>query len=424
MQDRKEYENSTISAEYVVIGSGPAAICAVAKLYGSGVAGNKIIWVDPQFKVGDFGTKLSIGSSVPGNTTVESYQKVNNAIYTLIPACAPTVKEITQFEMTSLASDTTCSLRVAAQPLQYITNNLRMLVHSVEGTVSAIDETKDGIRLDIKSTDSTTRCALAKRVILAVGAEPRTMQLPNHVTKIDPNVTFIESELKRYLNENPNIKTVAVIGSSHSAALATMHLLQAGIAVKQFMNKEYKFATPTTTSDGTRYTQFDNTGLKGKVARFTHQLLNDKRMHEKWECHIGENVDALLATHLSGCTHAVACIGYKPTSSLQINGLPLTEFKHDRHSTQMQRADGKPVSGMFGIGVAFPPEVKAISGEVEAAVGVGKFWACINDKIFLEWKNHPTDHFFRSTALQHNGMFGSVPANRDTITPIQTRAKL
>ncbi len=112
-------------AEYVIIGAGPAAICAVAKLYGSGVPGDKIIWVDPQFKIGDFGTKLSVGSSVPGNTTVESYQKVNHAIYSMIPACMPGPEEKAQFEMSSLSLDTTCSLRVATQPLQHITNILR-----------------------------------------------------------------------------------------------------------------------------------------------------------------------------------------------------------------------------------------------------------------------------------------------------------
>lgn len=381
-------------AEYAVIGGGPAAICAVAKLYGLGIPGNKIIWVDPQFKGGHFGTKLSAGSSVPGNTTVESYQRVNHAIYTMIPACAPTTAEKAKFAITTLPLSATCALKIAAQPLQHITKNLGRLVHTIQGIALAIHETKNGIRLDIQSSDNIIKDVLTKRAILAVGAEPKTIKLPKHITIIDPNIAFIKSELKQYLHTNPSITTVIVIGSSHSAALATMHLLQAGILVKQFMNKEYKFATPVTAPDGTPYMQFDNTGLKGEVAIFTRQLLSDTKTAQgkyagRWECHSRENIDILLATHLAQCTHAVICVGYAPASSLPINGLPLATFKYDKHSTQIMYADEQPVAGIFGIGVAFPLEVKSISGEIEFAVGVGKFWGSISDRILQEWDRHP-----------------------------------
>lgn len=398
--------------EYVVIGAGPAGICTAAKLYGSGVPGEEIAWLDPKFKVGNFGTTLSDGSSVPGNTAVKSYQKVNRAIYEMIPTCAPTAAEEKNFEMTTLLPETTCSLKVAAQPLQHITEKLRQLVTSVEESVSAVDETKDGIRLKINLPDGTTKSVLAKRVILATGAEPKTISLPGHITTIDPNVAFIKSKLEQYLNVNPNIKEVVVIGSSHSAALATMHLLQAGIHVKQFMNKEYKFATPAIAADGTPYTQFDNTGLKGEVATFTHQLLNGEKMHGMWECHVGKNINA---THLSGCTHAVVCIGYKPSSSLQINGLPLAAFKYDKHSTQMMGPDGRLLPGMFVTGAAFPPEVRAPApsgkvGEVELAVGVGKFWPGINEKVLATWENCPAKipSYSNAAFLRLNGIFRHV----------------
>lgn len=409
----------TSSVEYAVIGAGPAGIAAVAKLYASGVAGAQILWIDPQFKVGDFGTKLSVGSSVPGNTAVESYQKVNGAIYSMIPACVPTREEENKFEITALSSGITCSLRVAAEPLQHITDKLRQLVCSVEAAVLAMRETKEGIQLDIQSINGTINCALAKRVILAVGAEPRTTPLPGGITKIDPNTAFVKSELEKYL-AGKNITTVAVIGSSHSAALATMHLLQAGIAVKQFMNKEYKFATQAVAPDGTRYTQFDNTGLKGEVALFTRQLL-DQKNHAKWDCYIGENVDALLAANLSECTHAVVCIGYAALSSLTIDDQPLADLKYNKYSTQITRADGRPIPGVFGVGVAFPLEVKALSGEVESAVGVGKFWASISDTILAEWKKNPAG---LSAASYCGQLFRPPLKKREENTSAPLRAKL
>jgi hypothetical protein len=418
----------TDPAEYIIIGGGPAAICAVAKIYGSGISGNQIVWIDPQFKVGDFGTKLSVGSSVPGNTSVESYQKVNDAIYTLLPGCAPTAE--TKFEMLDLPPNTTCPLKIAAQPLQHITDNLRKLVCAVEGIITEIEQAKDGLRLEIKLPDGTINHLITKRIILATGAEPRTLELPNYITVIDPNIAFIESELAQYLEKNPNIKTVAVIGSSHSAALATMHLLKAGIHVIQFMNKEYKFATPAIASDGTRYTQFDNTGLKGEVAKFTQQLLNDTsaglgKYTGKWECYIGDDVDILLKTYLPECTHAVACIGYLPANRLKINGLPLSEFKHDKITTQMMGKDGKHIPGIFGIGVAFPLEVKAISGEIEPAVGVGKFWGNMNDRILAQWRNYPADIFVH-TVPGHSLFLKQEEAQPDQAKKVapKIRAKL
>ena len=67
-----------MQTDVTIIGAGPAALAAIPQLLNSGVAGADIVWIDPQFKVGDFGSILSVGSSVPGNTSVENYQKVFN----------------------------------------------------------------------------------------------------------------------------------------------------------------------------------------------------------------------------------------------------------------------------------------------------------------------------------------------------------
>lgn len=410
------------SKEYVVVGAGPAGICAVAKLYAAGIKGEEILWIDPQFKVGEFGTTLSAGSSVPGNTAVENYQKVNHAIYQSIPVCSPIDKKA--FEMSALTPTFACTLKTATEPLQHISNKLCELVETKSAAVTSINETKDGLSLQVKLVDGQTSRFSTKRIILAVGAEPKTLHLPKPVKTIHPNVAFIQSELNQFLTVHPEIKSVAVIGSSHSAALATMHLLQAGIHVKQFMNKPYKFATPKIAPNGTKYMQFDNTGLKGSVATFTQELLSPtsvthKNYKNNFECIMDEKSDAFQAK-LAGCTHAVVCIGYKPLSSLRINGLDLAKFSYDKYSTQML-IDGRPVPGVFGIGAAFPLEVTAISGEVEFAVGVGKFWSCIDDKILKIWR----ENFALSNQL-HSLKFFS-PLNTFSSEPkseLNIRAKL
>lgn len=383
--------------DYLIIGAGPAAICAVAKLHYTLKGRGNILWVDPEFKVGDFGTLLSVGSSVPGNTTVAGYQRVNNAIYQCIPACAPTAEEMQTYQLNTLSGEETCFLKLAALPLQHISNKLRQLIHHAQGSVLAIDEVKLGLKATIQLNDGKLQSVLAKRIILAIGAQPKTISLPAHIELIDPNIAFIESELDQYLTNHPNISTMAVIGSSHSAALATMHLLKAGIAVKQFMNKDYKFAERVKNADGTVYTRYDNTGLKGEVAKFTKQLLAKQQNQEKvkWQYYINHDKSALNEMQLSGCTHAVACVGYATRQSLKINGLSVANFHYNKTTTQIITQQGDPVKGVFGFGIAFPIEVTAISGETEYAVGVEKFWNTLNDEVLSYW-HHCSVEFFAS----------------------------
>jgi thioredoxin reductase len=382
--------------KYVVIGAGPAAICAIPRILQSGVTRNDILWIDPQFKVGEFGTTLSVGSSVPGNTAVEDYQKVNAEIFELLPACAPAQNQ--QFEIDNLHPRFVCSLKTASESLQHITDRLRSLIPSVEGKVSGIITTEKGLTIEMTLSDGTSHSITTRRTILATGATAKTFQLPvtHHKIKlIHPNVAFIQTSLDAYLREHPGTTTVAVIGSSHSAALATMHLLKAGMCVKQFMNKEYKYATPTIATDGRKYTMYDNTGLKGDVAHFTKQLLAEinagtSEYQDRLQLYIGkdrEDINRLLEKNLSDCSHAVAAIGYETANTLHVNGLPLSTLSHNNKTTAFQG-----VKGLFGIGVAFPLEVKAISGEVESAVGVGKFWSTVSDPEVLEfWDKNPAE---------------------------------
>lgn len=387
-------ENEAEITEYAVIGAGPAALCAITNILNSGVSGDDIVWIDPQFKVGDFGTTLSVGSSVPGNTTVESYQKVNKEIYKMLPGCAPKKGQI--FEIDSLSPSFVCSLKVAAVPLQHITNELRKIVHSEEGTVSNIFTTVDGLKLKVILANGKLRHLTTKRALLATGAQPRTLQLPpehSQITMIHPNITFIQSELAKYLRKNTNIESVAVIGSSHSAALATMHLLQAGLIVKQFMNKEYRYAVPCIVPNGTKYTMYDNTGLKGDVAKFTKKLLEDitsdkNKYKDKLTRYIGrdrQEVTLLLEKHLVGCSHAVATIGYETSCTLLVDNTPASRLIHDNKTTVFNG-----IKGLFGIGVAFPQTITALSGEVEFAVGVEKFWSTASNPSVLDiWQRNP-----------------------------------
>ena len=379
---------NTSAVEYVFVGGGVASLCGIPAVLKRGVSGDQIKWIDRSgFRVGDFGSILSVGSSVPGNTSVEAYRKVNSGIYQVLPQCKPA----DPLTIDSLQASHVCSLKVAAEPMQYISDQLRTIIDAIQGSVTNINETSEGLRLTIELANGQTDYITTKRCVLATGAKPKTAMLPpshTQIKNIDPNIVFIQTELKEYLHQHPGITTVAVIGSSHSAALAVMHLLQAGLTVKQFMNKEYKFATPVVDSDGTKYTKFDNTGLKGDVAGFTKKLLADFGIYKnKYYRYIGADLletNKLMEQHLDGCSHAVSAIGYEASSTLNINNQLLSKFSYNKKTTEFTG-----IKGLFGLGIAFPQETKAKSGEVEFSVGYSKFWPTVNDPaVVAAWKNN------------------------------------
>lgn len=426
-----------------MVGAGPAAMCAIAKLIGSqGVDAQKVTWIDPCFRVGAFGSSLSAGSSVPGNTDVESYLKVINGIGALLPACQVPEEAWKSFAIASVDKsdhNKTCPIKIAAEPLQYVSDRLADLVTSIRGWVTSVDvaeastegsfnntsarsqgaplkvsfrdTTKEAITNDEKNASSPSseeRYIHTKRVLLATGAEARTLSLPtDNITSIHPNSAFISSELETLIKEYNAITDphrpmkFAVVGSSHSAALAAMNILNAGQEVMQFMNKPYKFATKKVTPEGKTYTQYDNTGLKGDVAAFTRQLLAEKETSPSevststkqkesspaaglWSYTIGTG--EISPELIADCTHSVVCIGYRHSDTMTLMNHGLSDYVHNHHTSSLIPG----VKGVFGIGIAFPKQVVSPSGEEELAVGVGKFWATIDTEMMTYWQDNPS----------------------------------
>ena len=296
-----------INFEFTIIGAGPAAICALPALISRGINPKKILWIDAgNFNVGAFGTTLSAGSSLPGNTTVESYQKVNEAIYKIFPDCKPSKL----FLMDTLPLLNTCPLNIAAEPMQHISDYLKHKVQTIHGLVTDVITVNEGFKIIIKLAQSNIIKEISsKKCILAIGATPKTINLPNKHRQInmieDPNIIFIKSRLQEYLSQHPNITSFSVIGSSHSAALATMNLLNAGIKVKQFMNKTYKFAEPCLSPEGIKYTKHDNTGLKGEVALFTEKLLHNKNKF----INLNNKLHKIITQYISSLHYNTFCNG-------------------------------------------------------------------------------------------------------------------
>jgi cation diffusion facilitator CzcD-associated flavoprotein CzcO len=88
--------------QWAVIGAGPAGIAAVGKLLDTGIDQKSILWIDPNFTVGDFGT---LWRNVPGNTKVKTFIDFLNAS----PAFAYS-SIADRFELSKLDPEQSCKL--------------------------------------------------------------------------------------------------------------------------------------------------------------------------------------------------------------------------------------------------------------------------------------------------------------------------
>lgn len=64
--------NPSSSFLWAVIGAGPAGIAAIGQLLDKHIPPEKIVWIDPDFNVGDFGSKWS---KVSSNTSVKLFNQ-------------------------------------------------------------------------------------------------------------------------------------------------------------------------------------------------------------------------------------------------------------------------------------------------------------------------------------------------------------
>lgn len=346
--------NRQFNSEFTFVGAGPANLISIAHLLGKGVDPKQITLIGDQ-KGGAFANELSVGSSVPGNTRSDGYKKMYEDLYRLVPALRPPIEM--KFALDTEKDDVSCSLDVASGPLRHIAEKICSMVNFVEGRVTKVKKMDKGYEAKIKRTDGINELIYTHQVILGIGGKPRIGELPaeyKNIQIINSQDAFINSVVRdKFAGQSLKI---AIIGSSHSAALATMHLLEAGHSVVQFMDKEYLYAETVFNADGSKMTKYDDTGLKGNVAQWTKEFLkalaeNTSPYQGKYQRFIGKDrndVNILLQEHLTGCTHAVFTIGYDPAQTLEVEGLVLDRANHDNKTMQFH---GMP--GLWGNGLAF-----------------------------------------------------------------------
>ena len=343
--------------DWLVIGAGPAGIAAVGKLLDQQIQPAKIAWVDPTFTVGDFGTKWR---NVPSNTKVNLFIKFLNACHSFEYAKCPHNFAIHQLDMNK-----TCELHYMADPLQWVTEELMKKVSTYTGYVTHLVLTDRQWQAVINDKKITS-----KNVILAIGAEPKTLMLDS--TEIIPlDHTFDKHKLSSICTDED---VVAVFGSSHSAILIIRNLLESCTLKKviNFYHSPLRYAVYLENE-----ILFDDTGLKGTTAEWARENIDGVLPPNLMR--VLSSADT-LQKHLPECTKSIHAVGFKPRS-ISVEGIEQT-LAYDNHT-------GIIAPGLFGLGIAFPEAKTDRLGNTELRVGLWKFMDYLS-RILPVWVEYHT----------------------------------
>ncbi len=339
---------------WTVIGAGPAGIAAMGKLLDHGIAADDIAWVDPAFAAGDLGAKWR---SVSSNTQAGLFLSYLNGSSAFRFSAGPPMP------LREVDPEETCALALVADPLVWITEQLRERVQAFETTATALFLESRQWRIE------TGQQALAsKNVILAVGAVPKKLSYPQ-LKEIPVEVALDPEKLAE---EPLQDATVAVFGSSHSSMIALPHLLRHPVdKVINFYRSPLRYAVHLDD-----WILFDDSGLKGRAAVWARENIDGVHPDRLERCWISS---ADFEEKLAECDRAVYTVGFERRT------LPETP---QWGQLDYNPSNGILAPGLFGVGIAFPARATDRYGYVEYRVGLKKFMDHLHSVLPL-WFRYP-----------------------------------
>ncbi len=319
--------------EWTVIGAGPAGIASIGKLLDAGVTPNDILWIDPNFTVGDFGTSWRYVNS---NTAVEYFLN----FYKQCEVFCYNSKAHPPFMIDQVSPTKNCPLMIAAQPLMWITKCLIQKVNVLKDKVTGLTPEKHYWQLQLSSRKRLN----TKKIILAIGANAKELHFAD-TTSIPLATALNPIKLKKVIEPQDYI---IVFGSAQSAKsvienLATLKTQKTIL----FYRSENSLHRHFSEDDITRI----------ETLKMTPQQLLEQ---------------------MPQCTKAIYAIGFT-RRHIPIQGLP-ENYSYD-HKT------GEIAPGIFGLGIAFPEIMPYELGQIEYPVSaIWPFMKRLN-KLLPQWLN-------------------------------------
>lgn len=341
--------------QWAVIGAGPAGIASVGNLLDHGIAAKDIIWIDPQFSVGDFGT---LWSNVPSNTKVSLFLKFLNACQSFDYASSTE-----HFALNDADPNKTCFLSLMKGPLQWITNHLKNKVNIVQDTVEELSLHNRAWNIKLKNTS-----VAARSTVLATGAEPKNLAFST------PHIISLQDAMdsERIHQHCAKDETVAVFGSSHSAILVLRNLVESGVKrIISFYRSPLCYAVYIKD-----WILFDDTGLKGPTADWARENIDGilpatlERVYSN-----EENIEYFLPQ----CNKVIYAVGFDRRV------IPVKDLGHLSYIEEC----GIIAPGLFGVGIGFPEGKYNPLGIYEYRVGLWKFMEYIQ-RILPIWLKYKT----------------------------------
>lgn len=303
-------KNQNQCYDWAIIGAGFAGISALAVLLDSGVDPSTVVWIDPEFNVGRVGKYYR---EVPGNIQVQHLiEYVEDCPY-FKDIDSPSLQALYEYPL-----DEYRQLGIIVDPLLDFTAYLQNMVVPIKDSVGLLNRVDNHWVLE-----SSNRMLYAKKVILAIGAHPKSLNY--EIDEISLDDAFNTEKLMNSVSADDGI---AVFGGMHSAILVLKNLC--ACCVKQIVNfyvDDYFHGSP---------------GLEGVASMWAENVLEkNPPINLIRVLNTPENREKILPS----CTKAIYAIGYE-SNKILINDS--SDVMFDEHT-------GVIDENLYGIGIAFPP---------------------------------------------------------------------
>lgn len=315
--------------EWVVVGAGPAGIASVGKLIDAGVKPTTIAWIDPKFKIGDFGSSWGY---VMSNTPVESFLKFYNDCKAFNYSTNP------NFMINKSKPESSCPLMIAAQPLYWITDQLKQNIPHFVDEVVSLKQVGESWSIKL-NRDKELK---SKKIIMAVGSNARELSFPT-LTAIPLKNAMDLNKLRLAIAPSDYI---AIFGSAQSARSVITNLRQ--ISAQKII----------------------------LFYRTEHLMKRHLGNEDLAHIELLEMTPANLLQHIPECNKAIYAIGFD-RRHIPIDGLP-DSYGYDKKT-------GEIAPGIYGLGIAFPEIMHHELGQVEYRVtAMWPFMKRLN-KLLPQW---------------------------------------
>ena len=299
-----------------IVGAGVTGLSMLLLLRESGTDLSKVVIIDPHFDGGDLARKWT---GVQSNTPLS---KSTSAITAASPSCVfPPELDTTS---TTKLVDIVHHLKTHADPIL-------KKVQQTKGTVVSANYSSDQQRWSVRLANNSE--VLARRLILATGSEPRTLDIP--IPSIPLENALDISRLQHHIKPG---KRAIVFGTMHSGTIVIRNLVSCGAHVTALYKSPEPFYWAR---DGV----YD--GIKEEAAQIADDIVQGKLAVELVPIHDTPRVIRSSAV----ADWVVFALGFEARATIQIvvDGVNTSALNYNKHTGALE---GMPVA--WGFGIAYP----------------------------------------------------------------------